>query len=549
MYSTKQNKKEGGLFTKKRIVYSGFSDYSIIKKLVYVAVIFVVIAAIWAGYFFVKYFSSTENINLKGVIYYKEKPLSNVTVSVGPEMTVSDENGNFVVPHLKFGRNTVKLEKTGYVSQEKKYFLWHKNQEVGGISMDRDGKYSLSYSGTVLNGFDKKPIKGAIVKLEGSNVTTGDDGKFEFIDMQNGVEKISFSAIGFLDASLDVVLGDGSPNNAEYDLTPYGRISFTSSRDGKKNIYAINYDGKNLKNLTAKIKGDCWGGRFTPDGSKLIFYSNFEGNLDKWGQAIPALYALPRGSDKPVKISHEIIPDGDFKISRNGSRLVFSGSERGGDKSEVYIVGIGKTEEWVQLTDNEFVESNIDISPDGNWITYGSFVDGERGLFVQKVGDFGNKKISASEDRETFVLYSPDGKNILYVRETLGSGSKIYFYSVMEDKEKEIYKTSSNIKNLAWNKSGDKIVFTSTRDDKDDIYSIDSSGANESKLTDQSADYEDILWPNLEKILVFTIKKEAGNSLAVMDISKRTIKEIEQISRDTLSWDGEVFDTSASEGL
>lgn len=470
-------------------------------------------------------------------------------VAVGSESIVSDENGVFVVPHLKFGNNIVKFEKTGYVSQQEKVFLWHKNQQIATISMNRDEKYSISYSGTVLNNFDNNPIKDAIVKLGSSNTTTDENGKFKFADMQNGSAKIIISAIGFRDLNMDVALGDGSPNDVEYDLTPYGRVSFTSSRDGKKNIYAINYDGKNLKNLTSNIKGDCWGGRFTPDGSKLIFYSNFEGNLDKWGQAIPALYVLPRNSDKPTKISRDIIPDGDFKISGNGSRLVFSGGERGSDKSEVYAVGLGKEDEWVQLTDNDLIESNVDISPDGNWVTYGSFVEGERNIFIQRVGDFNNQKISTSGDRETFILYSPDGKNILYVRETLDSGSRIYLYNIRDDKEKEIYKTSSNIKNLAWNKSGDKIVFTSTRDDKDDIYSIDSSGDNEVKITDQSADYENILWPNLENILVFMIKKDNGNSLAVMNISKRSIKEIEQIGDDTLSWDTEVFDTKAGSGL
>jgi len=514
-----------------------------------VAIVFVFIAAIWAGYFFIKYLSSSNNINLGGNISYKSKPLSNVTVSVGSENTVSDENGVFVISHLKFGNNTVKFEKAGYVVREEKVFLWHKNQQIAEVALSRDEKYSLSFSGIVLNDFDKNPIKGAIVKLGGSNATTGEDGRFEFADMQNGATKITISAIGFWDFNSDIVLGDGSPNSGEYDLTPYGRISFTSLRDGKKNIYTINYDGKNLENLTSKIKGDCWGGRFTPDGSKIVFFSNFEGNLDKWGQAIPALYILPRGSDKPTKISRNIIPDGDFKISRNGKRLVFSGGERGSDKTEVYVVGLGGDNEWVQLTNNDLIESNVDISPDGNWVTYGSFVEGERNLFIQKIGDFENKKISTSGDRETFILYSPDGKGILYVRETLNSGSKIYLYSIKDDKEKEVYKTTSNIKNLAWNKPGDKIVFTSTRDDKDDIYSIDSSGGNETKLTDQSADYEDILWPVLEKILVFIIKKNDGNSLAVMDISKRKVQEIEQISDDVLSWDSEVFDTGVEQGL
>ena len=67
---------------------------------------------------------------------------------------------------------------------------------------------------------------------------------------------LKISAIDFWDHTESVVLGAGQLPNKEYDLTPYGRISFTSSRDGKKNIYSINHDGKNLQNLTSKIKAD-----------------------------------------------------------------------------------------------------------------------------------------------------------------------------------------------------------------------------------------------------------------------------------------------------
>lgn len=517
--------------------------------MVYIAIVLVFIAVIWTGYFLIKFYSSSD-INLTGNIFYKSKPLSNVTVAINSESVVSDENGNFVLSHLGFGGNTVKIEKAGYNPIEKKVFLWRENQKIDDITLVRDERYNFSFSGVVLDNFDKKPIKDAIINLGGSTTTTNLSGQFGFIEMPSVATKISISAVGFRDFEEDIVLGDGSStNNKEYLLTPYGRISFTSQRDGKKDIYTINYDGKNLKNLTSGIKGDCWGGQITPDGSKLVFYSNFENQLDAWGQLITAIYVLERGGDKPVKISQNIIPDGSFKISKDSKKIVFSGSIKDVEGTEIYIAGLGKEKEWIQFTNNDLTEGNIDISPDGNWIVYGSFIEGVRVISIQKIGEYDSKKISSSQNRETFVSYSPNGENILYVRETMDFGSRLYIYNIEKEKEKEIYKTSANIKNIVWGKSADKIIFTSTRDNKDNIYSINISGSNEIKLTSQGANYENILWPDLEKILVFMIKKDNGNSLAVMDISKRSVFEIEQIGDDVLSWDGEVFDTTPADGL
>jgi Tol biopolymer transport system component len=537
------------LFNRKKITYSGFSDYSNIKKGVYIAIIFVLIAFIWTGYFLIKYYSSSNDINLTGSILYKLKPLPNVTASVNSESVVTDENGVFVVPHLSFGRNTIRFEKAGYMPREEKVFLWRKNQKMDDIILARDERYNFSFSGVILNNFDKKPIRDAIVNLGSSTTTTDLNGQFGFTEMPSVATKITISAVGFIDFEEEIALGGGSSNNKEYLLTPYGRVSFTSQRDGKKNIYTINYDGKNLKNLTSKIKGDCWGGQITPDGSKLVFYSNFEGQIDIWGQTIPALYVLERGSDKPKRISRGIIPDGDIKISKNRQMVIFSGSAKDQEGTELYMAGLGKGNEWIQLTNNDLAESNVDISPDGKWVVYGSFFEGERVIFTQKIGSYDNQAISSSSNRETYISYSPDGRNLLYVRETLDFSSRMYIYNIESGKEKEIYKTSANIKNLVWNKSGDRIIFTSTRDNKDNIYSIDTNGQNEIKLTNQGADYENIIWPDLEKVLAFIIRTDNGNSLAVMDISRREIKEIEQVSDDVLSWDEEVFDKTPIEGL
>ena len=127
--------------------------------------IFVVIALIWATYFFVRSNSGSGNINLKGIIYYKTKPLTDVSVFIGSQSFISGPDGAFVLPRLNFGSNVIRFEKKGYVVIEKKVFLWRKNQDMGRVALERDQGYSASFSGIVLSSFDKSPIKYAVISL------------------------------------------------------------------------------------------------------------------------------------------------------------------------------------------------------------------------------------------------------------------------------------------------------------------------------------------------------------------------------------------------
>lgn len=494
------------------------------------------------AYFVLKSLSGSNDILVSGQVFYQNQTLPAVSVSINGESVVTDENGKYSLANLDFGRNVVKFSKQGYQPKEQSVFLWKKKQEIGKIDLIKDENFSASFSGIVINNFDQKAVSGAIISLGQSNTVSGDNGEFKFSDLAKGTSVLKISAIGFIDLQEDISIGESDNNGKEYALTPYGKITFTSDREGKKNIYAINYDGKNLRNLTAGIKGDSWGGEYSTDGNRLVFFSDFEENLDLWGQKISSLYVLNKNSDKPIKISRDLIVDDGFKISRDGKRIVFIGRDKENGKSEIYVASIDGKNDWIQLTDNDTTESNIDISADGNWVVYGiSNKGGEREAYLKNVISNEEIKIFTSNEREDFISFSPDGKSILYTKEGMDFSTRIFIYDIKSAKENNIYKTSSNIKNVVWGNDSKKIAFTSTRDDRTYIYTLDIDGQNEIKLSEESANYKNLVWPDLQKILIFEIQKDDGNVLGIMDVSSRKITEFEKIGDDVLSWDPQVF--------
>src|SRR5690606_7656638 len=62
--------------------------------------------------------------------------------------------------------------------------------------------------------------------------------------------------------------------NAEATVSPKGdKIVFTSMRSGDLELYTMDIDGKNVKQITQELGYDG-GAFFSPDGSKLVFRSS-----------------------------------------------------------------------------------------------------------------------------------------------------------------------------------------------------------------------------------------------------------------------------------
>jgi TolB protein len=70
-------------------------------------------------------------------------------------------------------------------------------------------------------------------------------------------------------------------NELAPSFSPRGdRIAFETNRDGNYEIYVMNADGSNQRNLTNSPSSDEHGAVWSPDGKRILFYSNRTGNWD-----------------------------------------------------------------------------------------------------------------------------------------------------------------------------------------------------------------------------------------------------------------------------
>lgn len=189
-------------------------------------------------------------------------------------------------------------------------------------------------------------------------------------------------------------------------------IAFVSNRTGNNDIFLIGADGRGLLNLTDNLASDS-GPSWSADGKQIRFSSNRDGrwqiytmNTDGSGQK--------RLADTPTDIF-------GATWSPDSSQLVYWSI----DEPSIYIMdSVGNHQ--MLITDKIVPYSTIAWSPDGKQLVLDSLRDGDTQIYTINIDGSGITRITNDPDRGTEPAWSPDGRMILFHRETLTGVSGLF---------------------------------------------------------------------------------------------------------------------------
>ena len=205
------------------------------------------------------------------------------------------------------------------------------------------------------------------------------------------------------------------------------QIAFASDRDGDDDIYVMDTDGGNVRQLTDDPEWDGYPA-WSPDGTRIAFASDRDGDDD--------IYVMDADGGNVRQLTDDPGWDGYPAWSPDGTRIAFA-SDRDGD-GDIYVMDTdgGNVR---QLTDDPGWDGYPAWSPDGTRIAFASDRDGDDDIYVMDA-DVGNVR-QLTDDPEWD--WGPD-----------------------------------------WSPDGTRIAFASDRDGDDDIYVMDADVGNVRQLTD-----------------------------------------------------------------
>jgi TolB protein len=178
------------------------------------------------------------------------------------------------------------------------------------------------------------------------------------------------------------------------------KVAFTSNRDGAYNLYVIDADGKNVKQLTHEKSAVCYMPSWRGDGKQIVFGLH---------------------GDKPLMAS--VAPDGtQFKIlgeghdpciSPDGKTIAYT-AHAGKGFCVFAMDADGKNVRRLTKHENQMGAVHPIFSPDGRKILYSDQVGDKLEIFVVDANGKNEKQLTKLGQISTSASWSPDGKWIAF---------------------------------------------------------------------------------------------------------------------------------------
>ncbi len=281
-------------------------------------------------------------------------------------------------------------------------------------------------------------------------------------------------AHAFADEILRVVAGQEGPFT--------GQISFASTRTGNKEVFIMDYDGHNVRQVTSNGSINL-NPSFSPDGRKMIYTSYKMGNPDLY------LRKIVGGSE--TRISARTGLNVTAAWAPRGDRIALAMSKDG--NSQIYLIN-KNGKELARLTRDNAIDISPSWSPDGTHIAFVSDREGTPQIYIMKADGSEVRRVTRKGDYNVGPSWSPRGDRILYCRRQV-KGPGFQVFAINADGTGDIQLTTEGRNEYPhWSPDGRFITFTSTREGNKAIYIMRADGSSQVKVSRGKGEDSQPVW-------------------------------------------------------
>jgi Tol biopolymer transport system component len=236
------------------------------------------------------------------------------------------------------------------------------------------------------------------------------------------------------------------------------RIRFTvgDAAQNQTSLWEVNRDGSNphalLSNWQYSSTACC--GNWTPDGRYYIFQSTQSSPT-----TVTTLWASPDSARAGDTGALSVAP-------LTSGPMSFGNVSPAGDNKNIWAIGVQPAGEAVKFDADQktFVSlvggvsgTDLDFSSDGKWVTYVAIPDGT--LWRCRADGSDALQLTSAPERAALPHWSPDGKQIAYVRLQPGQQSKISVIPAGGGAPQDLLRESRNQNDANWSRDGSRIMF------------------------------------------------------------------------------------------
>lgn len=188
-----------------------------------------------------------------------------------------------------------------------------------------------------------------------------------------------------------------------------GQIAYASKLVGEPQIFIVNSDGTNRKQITNIPEGACQPD-FSPDGQQIVFISPCDSNTDYYPGS--SMYIINLDGTGLLPLPTMVGGDYDPDWSPDGKKIAFT-SLRNNNRSQVYVIDLADNEVKV-LSEKYNFNSQPAWSPDGKWILFVTQRNNRQDIWVMHSDGSNQRQFSRNPSMiDLLPSWSPDGENVL----------------------------------------------------------------------------------------------------------------------------------------
>jgi len=276
---------------------------------------------------------------------------------------------------------------------------------------------------------------------------------------------------------------DGAETASLFDVfcfqTLQNAIVFGTDRDGNREVYVRPQGGTPLTNMTSNGALDA-NPSVSSDGQAVVFDSNRDGTgTEIWRMDASGFTKLtPSGTEFDPSYTGA----GDKQIA---FVRVVSGDQ------QIWVMGNGGVVRNVVAAAAGFDNFHPAYSPDGNWILFASDRDGDNEIYVVRLSDLQQFRLTNNVGTDAKPAWWHDGSRILWASDRTAD------FEVWAADFDNVTPGLSNFENLsgdaaqadfmpAMRPDGGKVMFVRGGAGTEDIWTMDQDGTNKAALTDSN---------------------------------------------------------------
>jgi eukaryotic-like serine/threonine-protein kinase len=285
-------------------------------------------------------------------------------------------------------------------------------------------------------------------------------------------------------------------------------------------------------------------GNWTPDGKFFVFQVIHNGRSDLW--------AVREKGDLFHKLSSE-------PVQLTSGPLSFHSPQPSLDGKKIFVIGEQPRAELVRYDAksgqfNSYLGGisarEVNFSPDGQWVSYISFPDGE--LWRSRVDGSQKLQLTMSPFWVDSAGWSPDGRQIAFAGNPPGEAAQLYIVPAEGETPRKIVVGQLNVTRVSWAADGNSITFGDASSPNTSV--IRSLDLQTQKVTTlpASPNGQRLIGPLRSPVGNYAVAfTQDGQKLMLFDFAANKWSELSNIGVGTTRWsrDGQFvyFDTGASQ--